>query len=81
MDFIAKANTISPATSNAAPASKLIPELESFLDNHINDPSPIAAPEITTSRRCALNSRTRGEFKDIFVYIRLYDILVCFVNT
>jgi hypothetical protein len=66
-------NTINPATSNAAPASKLIPEFEPFMDSHINRPSPIAAQEIIISRRCALSTKTRGEFNLICIY--LMDIL------
>ena len=44
--FIAEANRIIPATTNAAPASKLKPELESFIESHTKMPRVIAAPEI-----------------------------------
>lgn len=46
IDLIAKTNTINPATSKAAPASKLMPEFEPLIDNHIKMPRVIAAPEI-----------------------------------
>jgi hypothetical protein len=59
MDFIAKKNTIAPATSNAAPANKLTSELE--LPYHMNNATPKNATEISISRRWALRIRTRIE--------------------
>jgi|ERR1700736_2611217 hypothetical protein len=65
MFFIAKMNTINPATSKAAPANKLISEFEPFMESHINSPNPIAAVEIIISRRCAWRIRGRGRFNGI----------------
>jgi hypothetical protein len=69
IDFIASRKTITPATSKAAPASKVIPEFEPFIDNHINSPTAMKPPEINISRRWALRIRIRGEFNGIVVYI------------
>ena len=69
IDFIARRNTITPATSKAVPASKVIPEFEAFIDNHINSPTAIKPPEINISRRWALRIRIRGEFNAIVVAI------------
>src|ERR1700688_1997331 len=65
--FIAEANRIIPATTNAAPASKLTPELESFMENHRKRPKVIAAPEKNISRACALTIRARGGLNGIGV--------------
>jgi hypothetical protein len=82
MDFIARRNTITPATSKAAPASKVIPEFEPFIDNHINSPTAIKPPEINISRRCALRIRMRGELKGMaYILLLLYYGLVCFANS
>jgi hypothetical protein len=67
MVFIAEANRIIPATINAAPASKLKPELESFIESHTKMPRVIAAPEINISRTCALRIRMRGGLNAIGV--------------
>lgn len=60
IDFIAKRNTIAPATSNAAPANKLASELER--PHHANTARPINAIEMINSSRCALKIRTRIKF-------------------
>jgi len=65
--FIAEANSIIPATTNAAPTSKLKPELESFIESHTKMPRVIAAPEINISRTCALRIRMRGGLNAIGV--------------
>ena len=69
IDFIARRNTITPATSKAVPASKVIPEFEPFIDNHINSPTAMKPPEINISRRWALRIRIRVEFNGIVVAI------------
>jgi hypothetical protein len=68
IDFIARRNTITPATSKAVLASKVIPEFEPFID-HINSPTAMKPPEINISRRWALRIRIRGEFNSIVVAI------------
>src|ERR1700730_24641 len=60
MVFIAEASRIIPATTNAAPASKLTPEFESFIANHTKIPRTIDAAEMNSSRACARRIRTRG---------------------
>jgi hypothetical protein len=60
--FIAEPNRIIPATTNAAPASKLKPELESFIETHTKMPRVMAPAEINISRACARRIRTRGGF-------------------
>ena len=69
-------NKITAATRNAAPANKLTPEFESFIDNHIKMPRVIAAPEINISRACALRIGTRGGFNGIAVFNAFVYILV-----
>src|ERR1700692_4605146 len=59
MVFIAETNKIIPATTKAAPASKLTPEFESFIANHRKIPRIIDAAEINSSRACARTIRTR----------------------
>src|ERR1700688_244805 len=59
MVFIAETNKIIPATSKAAPASKLAPEFESFIANHRKMPRIIDAAEMNSSRACARTIRTR----------------------
>jgi hypothetical protein len=73
IDFIARRNTRTPATTKAVPANKGIPEFEPFIDNHINSPTAIKPLEINISRRWALRIRIRGEFNGIVV-----DILVIY---
>ena len=65
--FIAEANRIIPATTNAAPASKLKPELESFIESHTKMPRVIAAAEMNISSACALTIRARGGVNGIGV--------------
>jgi hypothetical protein len=60
MVLIAEPNKITPAATRAAPASKLTPELESFMENHRKRPKVIAAAEINISSACALTVRARG---------------------
>jgi hypothetical protein len=48
---MAEKNKIIPATTRAAPASKLTPEFESFMENHKKMPRVIAAPEINISSK------------------------------
>src|ERR1700719_464863 len=67
MVFIAEASRIIPATTNAAPASKLKPELESLIDIHTNRPKIIAAVEMNISRACTRRIKTRGGFNGIGV--------------
>jgi hypothetical protein len=64
---MAEANKINPATRKAAPASKLTPELESFMENHRKRPTVIAAAEINISSACALTMKARGGFNGISV--------------
>ena len=70
--LIAEANRIIPATTNAAPASKLKPELESFIDKNMKIPRIMDAPEIKNSRACALKIQRRGGFNGIFVFVIHY---------
>ena len=65
--FIAKTNTIAPATSNAAPANKVTFELERPIDDHINNARLTNAIEIIISRRWALRIKTRIELNGITV--------------
>ena len=60
MVLIAEPNKITPAITRAAPASKLTPELESFMEIHRKRPRVIAAAEINISSACALTIRARG---------------------
>jgi hypothetical protein len=69
IDFIASRNTITPATSRAVPTSRVTPEFEAFMDNHINSPTVIKLPEINISRRWALRIRIREELNSIVVAI------------
>lgn len=64
---MAEANKINPATRKAAPASRLTPELESFMENHRKRPTVIAAAEINISSACALTMKARGGFNGISV--------------
>src|ERR1700730_12693860 len=66
-----------PATTNAAPASKLKPELESFIESHTKIPRVMAAPEINISRACALTIIARGELNRIGV-CWVQDVLCTF---
>jgi hypothetical protein len=69
IDLSAKTHTISPATSKAAPASKLMPELELLIETHINTPRPIAAAEIIISKRWVLSIATRVDLICIVINI------------
>src|ERR1700676_348097 len=60
MVLIAEPNKITPATTRAAPASKLTPELESFMEHHRKRPRVTAAAERNISSACALTIRARG---------------------
>ena len=63
--FIAEANRIIPATTNAASAGRLKPALESFIESHPKMPRVIAESEINISRTGAL--RVRGGLNAIGV--------------
>jgi hypothetical protein len=70
--LIAEANRMIPATTNAAPASKLKPELESFIESHTKMPRVMAPAEINNSRACARTIRTRGGCNGIDVFMDHY---------
>src|SRR6202051_3843794 len=59
MVFIAETNKIIPATTKAAPASKLTPEFASFIASHRKIARIIDAAEMNSSRACARTIRTR----------------------
>jgi hypothetical protein len=69
---MAETAKIIPATTRAAPASKLNPELESFIDTHIKMPRIMDAPEIKISTACARKIQRRGGFNGIFVSVIHY---------
>jgi len=72
MVLSAEPNKITPATSNAAPTSTLMPEFESFRDSHTKRPRVMDATERNNSRACALTIRTRGGFNGMVVYLTFH---------
>jgi hypothetical protein len=63
--FVAETSKIIPATTRAVPASKLTPELESFIATHTKTPIVIDAADINSSRACARMIKVRGGFDGI----------------